>query len=61
MANRSDAPDSAKVKHTTVRLPRDLFDALDALARENERTVSAELRLAARRYVAAQDEEPVAA
>lgn len=38
-------------RHVSIRMPADLWDALDELARESERKPSAEIRLALKRWV----------
>lgn len=40
-----------KGKHITARVPQDVFQALDGLARENDRTLSGEVRQALRSWV----------
>lgn len=42
---------SGKRKHITLRIPREEGDKLEALARENERSVSAEVRVAVRKHL----------
>ena len=44
-----------------TRVPADIAERLEELAEENERTMAAELRLAARRYVNAEKPREAAA
>jgi hypothetical protein len=45
---------------TTVRMQRELFESLRISARENERTISGEVRIALKQYLGSQSQAGVA-
>lgn len=51
----------AETVHLTARIPAELAEALTKLAEANERSASAEVRLALKAHVEAQTSEPAEA